>query len=228
MILIVMVSSYHQQGLAAGYQSHQSIYAKVKEYVSKQIDQNPGNEVSVDIGQLDKRLKMKRCSRELQAFMPKGSRQLGNTTVGVKCTGKTPWSMHVPVTINRFKAVLVANHQLQKGHMLEAGDAGLKRKNIALLPYGYLDSHDKLKGLKLKRRVRAGTVLTPSMLKKPQIVSRGQQLSIIAHSGRMMVRVDGKALANGAIGDRIKVMNLKSKQKLEGIVTASGDVRVDI
>jgi len=40
--------------------------------------------------------------------------------------------------------------------------------------------------------------------------------------------VNGKALDNGAIGDRIKVINIKSRKKLEGIITVAGEVKVDI
>ena len=50
----------------------------------------------------------------------------------------------------------------------------------------------------------------------------------MAQSGSMLVRMKGKALGSGAIGDRIKVINIKSKRKLEGIITLNGEVKVDI
>ncbi len=71
-------------------------------------------------------------------------------------------------------------------------------------------------------------MLTRSMLKKLQIVPRGKKVMIVAQSGRMEVQMMGKSLDNGAIGDRVKVMNLKSQQKLEGIITSSTEVRIEI
>ena len=50
----------------------------------------------------------------------------------------------------------------------------------------------------------------------------------MAQSGLMVVRMKGKALASGAVGERIKVMNVKSRKKLEGVITSSGEVKVDI
>lgn len=213
---------------AAAYQSHESIYQAVKKFTSTQLTSGSNNHSSVKIGKLDSRLKLGRCKKSLQAFLPKGGRKLGKTTVAVKCAGTKPWSLHVPVTISVFENVLVATRQLQRGEILSASDVKLEKHDLANLPYGFFESVAMSTGMKLKRRVLEGAVLTPAMLKKPQIISRGQHVTIMARSGRMQVRMDGKALANGAAGERIKVMNLKSKQKLEGVITASGEVKVDI
>lgn len=226
--LLVLTCSFMPTATAATYQSHKSIYQAAKNYVNKNVIAGSMKESTIKVGKLDSRLKLKKCNKSLRAFLPKGSRTLGKTTIGVKCVGKKPWSLHVPVTISSYKKVLVATRQLQKGSLLNAADIQLKRYDISTLPYGYLEDINSGTGMKIKKRVLAGAVLTPSMLKKPQIISRGQRVTIMAKSGRMEVRMEGKALANGALGERIKVMNLKSKQKLEGIITASGEVNVAI
>ena len=153
---------------------------------------------------------------------------MGKTTVGVKCSGKKPWSLHVPATISIYKNILVAARQLQKGSELTAADVKLKKHDLADVPYGYFEDLKDGIGMKLKRRVLADSVLTPAMLKKQQVISRGQSVTIIAQSGSMVVRMAGKALGNGAVGERIKVMNIKSRKKLEGTVTSSGEVEVEI
>jgi len=166
--------------------------------------------------------------KNYDAFLPKGSRDIGKTTVGVKCTGKKAWSLHVPVTISVYGKVLVASRQLQKDSVLTAADIKLARNNLAYLSHGYYETLKNGVGMKLKRRISAGTVLTPAMLKKPRVITRGQKITIMAQSGSMLVRMQGKALNNGAIGDRIKVINIKSRKKLEGIITVAGEVKVDI
>ncbi|MBL4711671.1 MAG: flagellar basal body P-ring formation protein FlgA [Gammaproteobacteria bacterium] len=225
---IVLMSVQMSLAFASAYQSHKSIYYAARNYVNTQVIDNNGSKAKVIIGKLDSRLKLKRCSKYLRAFMPKGSRKLGKTTIGVKCDGVIPWSLHVPVTISKYIKVLVATHQLQKGSVLKISDIQLKSFDIATLPYGFIEDIKSGTGMKLKRRVLTGAVLTPAMLKKPQIISRGQQVTILAQTGLMAVRMNGKALANGAIGDRIKVINLKSRKKLEGIITMAGEVKVKI
>ncbi|NNE63328.1 MAG: flagellar basal body P-ring formation protein FlgA, partial [Gammaproteobacteria bacterium] len=66
------------------------------------------------------------------------------------------------------------------------------------------------------------------MVEKPRIISRGQRVTILARVGGMEVRTSGKALAHGAAGERIAVQNIKSRQKLEGTVLASGEVKIDL
>ena len=213
---------------ASAYQSHSSIYKTAKIFISANVLSQHKSQVTVTVGKLDSRLKLKKCSKRLQAFLPKGSRKAGKTTVGVKCKGKKPWSLHIPVTISVFGDVLVAKRQLQKGSVLSRSDLEMKKYDLASLPHGYIENIAGSLGMKIKRRVVAGTVVTPSMLKKPRIITRGQKITILAQTGLMQVRMEGKALAHGAAGERIQVMNLKSRKKLEGVITPKGEVKIDI
>lgn len=214
--------------VAASFQSHESIYWSVKSFVRTNFASGYKQKPEIKVGKLDSRLKLNKCNKRLQAFSPKGSRELGNTTVGVKCTGSKPWSLHVPVTVSIYKNVLVAARPLQKNTVLTNDDIKLAKHDLALLTYGYFEDLTSEVGMKLKRRVLAGAVLTPAMLKRPQVITRGQKVSISVQSGRMEVRMSGKALENGAIGERIKVMNLQSRKKLEGVIISAGVVEIDI
>jgi len=219
---------YAPVATAGVYQDHKSIYQAARSFIQKHVKSERGLRPRIKLGKLDPRLKLKKCSKKLHAFLPKGSHGMGKTTVGVKCTGKKTWSLYVPITISVYDKVVVASRQLQKGSILTASDLKLVKNNLADLSYGYYQALDRGVGMKLKRRISAGTVLTPSMLKKPRIISRGQKVTIMAQSGSMLVRMRGKALDHGAVGDRIKVLNIKSRKKLEGIITVTGEVKVDI
>ncbi len=224
-VLLILFSSVSH---AATYQSHTSIYKTAETFLSTHVLSKHNNQATVTVGKLDSRLKLKKCNKRLQAFLRKGSRRIGKATVGIKCTGTKPWSLHIPVTISVFGDVLVAKTQLHKGDILSASDLKIEKHDLANLPYGYIEEIASSAGLKIKKRIDAGTVLTPSMLKKPRIISRGQKVTILARLGRMQVRMEGKALAHGAAGERIQVMNLKSRKKLEGVITVNGEVKVDI
>jgi flagellar basal body P-ring formation protein FlgA len=213
---------------AGTFQSHKSIHQAARNFISNHVASQHEQRPEIKIGKLDARLKLKQCNKKLRAFLPKGGREIGKTTIGVKCTGSKPWSLYVPVTISVYRNVLVLARQMQKGTVLTASDIKLAKRNLGRLSYGYFENLKSGIGMKLKRRAATGAVLTPAMLKKPQIIARGQKITIMAQSGSMQVRMNGKALASGAIGDRIKVMNMKSRKKLEGIITLTGEVKVDI
>ena len=226
--LLCVIISVSGSVNAETYQSHNSIYQTAKKYIRSHITSENSQSTEITTGKLDSRLRLKKCTKALQAFSPKGSREMGKTTIGVKCSGSKPWSLHVPITISVYKKVLVAARTLQKGEILTKADTKLVKHDLAHLSYGYFESNNHSIGMKVKRRALTGAVLTPAMLKKPQVVARGQKIAIMAKSGRMEVRMMGQALSNGAIGDRIKVLNMKSRQKLEGIVVSSVEVKVEI
>lgn len=227
-MLALYTLAYIPVTVAETWQTHGSILWAVKNFARKNLVTQQNQDAEITTGKLDSRLKLRKCDKYLQAYLPKGSRETGKTTIGVKCAGSTPWSLHVPVTISVYRNILVANRQLQKDAILAVSDLKLEKHDLADMPYGYLEDKDSVTGMKLKRRVMAGAVLTPAMLKKPRIVSRGQNITILAQSGRMAVRMAGKALENGAAGDRIKVKNIKSGKKLEGVISDAGEVEVDI
>ncbi len=228
LLMLVMLMSVPGARAASQHQSHDSIYWAAKSFLKQQLIQNGTEGASVNTGKLDSRLKLVRCDRNLSTFMPKGSRLMGKTTVGVKCEGKRPWSLNLPVTIEINRPVLVTTRHLTRGDIITADDVRLANRNLAKLPHGYVDNMESALGRVVKRRVMENKALTPSMIKKPQLVKRGQRVTILAVSGRMQVRMAGKALANGAAGDRIQVQNVSSSRKLEGIITSSGEIRVDI
>jgi flagella basal body P-ring formation protein FlgA len=74
--------------------------------------------------------------------------------------------------------------------------------------------------------VKAGMVLTPALLKPQLLIKRGEKVTILADTGAVQVRMEGKALMDGARGQVIRVRNLSSKREVEAAVVAPGIVQV--
>ena len=212
---------------AADYQSIDSIHEAARQFVVEHTESVYQQSPDVKIGRLDSRLKLSRCGLPLEVYIPEGSRDLGRYTLGVRCDDDRPWSLNLPITVTIYKDIVVTADALPRGKILTGNDFRHVSYDVSKLPAGYIED-DRGIGMELKRRLSRGVPLTINMLRKPIIIKRGQQVSIIATTGRMEVRMPGKALAHGAAGDRIRVMNLKSKKKVEGTVTPSGNIRVDI
>ena len=213
---------------AVGIQSISSIHDAAQQFVMEHINAAYNKPAEIKIGALDSRLRLSQCSIPLEVYLPQGSRDIGRFTVGVRCTDEKPWSLHVPITVTIYKNIIVTAESLPRGKILTTGDLKIVRYDQSKLPAGYIDDLTYGIGMELKRHLSSGAPLTTNMIRKPKIIKRGQRVSIIARAGRMEVQMAGKALAHGAIGDRIKVLNLKSKKKVEGTVTPAGDVRVDL
>ena len=212
---------------AAEYQSVESIRNAARQFVYEHTKAAYDQEADIEVGRLDSRLRLSQCDMPLEVYLPQGSRDLGRFTVGVRCTDDKPWSLHVPTTVTIYKNIIVTAESLARGKILTENDFKHLEYDVSKLPAGYIVDASYGVGMELKRRLSGGVPLTTTMMRKPKIIKRGQQVSIIAKAGNVEVRMSGKALAHGAVGERIRVLNLKSKKKLEGIVTPSGDVKVD-
>jgi flagella basal body P-ring formation protein FlgA len=72
----------------------------------------------------------------------------------------------------------------------------------------------------------AGRVITPSMLQADLMIRRGQSVTSLVKSDSLHIRMSGKALADGAVNQRIKVENQATKRVVEGLVRSPEHVEV--
>ena len=77
-----------------------------------------------------------------------------------------------------------------------------------------------------RRTISAGKTILLNELGPPQMVGRGDSITLVFESGPMMLTAKGKALQAGAIGDTVRVSNTDSNKNLQGVVTAHRDVTI--
>ncbi len=180
----------------------------------------------IKVGRLGPRLRLRRCSTPLAAFQPPGTRLLGNTTIGVRCDGHSPWTIYVPVQVQLFQPVAVTTRPLARGEVIRKGDFKMVKRDLGALKMGYITDSEQPVGMVVKRRIGVGTLLTPQLLEPPRLIKRGEQVTIVAKSEGLEIRASGKALMDGARGERIRVRNIRSKKVVEALVVAPGVVEV--
>jgi flagella basal body P-ring formation protein FlgA len=180
----------------------------------------------VNIGQLDKRLRLTACRTPLAVFLPKGARSLGKSTVGVQCNDAPGWKIYVPVHLTKFARVVVAKQSLPRDTIIGPADIELFKKDLSQQNYGYFTSVDEVIGMRLRRPIRRDETLSPSNLKPRLLVKRGDIVTILAEIKGLTVRVNGNALTDGHRGDEIRVKNQRSKRILQAEVIGPGTVRV--
>ena len=211
---------------AGDLQEHRSIQATAETFIAGVVHSSHGAEPSVTAGSLDSRLRLARCDVPLEAFQPSGSRMLGNTTVGVRCTGSNTWTLYVPVSVSLFGDVVVAARPLPRSHLLTAADLKLARRDLAQLHAGYYSHIDQLVGKQAGRNIALDTAVSSLLVKEPLAVRRGQRVSLVANAGGLEVRMTGEAMSDGTAGERIRVRNLRSKRIIDGIVKSGTTIQV--
>jgi len=217
-------------GNTAQADNHQSL-RQIADVVKTFLTTENNNLVSTDqisIGVIDPRLRLPNCLTPLQAFLPAGSPSRGRTTVGVRCSGKVAWKIYVPAQVKIMQQVVVLKHPVMRGQQLLPEDLALEERDISNYSGGYLARiNDAIKRV-MRRPAAIGTVLTSRMLQAVILVHRGKNVVIIAKNNNFQVRMSGKALMNGASGERIRVQNLRSKRIIEATVSGANLVTVDL
>lgn len=223
-LLLACLSAPPSYG-AEGRQALDAIRATVVHFVTEQLD-DADPAPRIEVGKLDPRLRLAPCGTPLSAAFPPGSRRVGSTTVGVRCAGPRPWSLYVPVRVRLYRQVVVMTRPVAPGQILTHADLRLEERNLDDLVSGFFTDPLRLVGMQMKRSIKPGQPLNRLSVAAPRLVRRGQRVTVLAVTGGLEVRVQGKALADGAQGERIRVRNLGTKRVVEAMVAAEGLVRV--
>ncbi len=180
----------------------------------------------IQVNQLDPRMRMPMCDKELTASLESPARPLGRVTVKVRCEGTSPWTVFVPAQVRLFRDIVTTTRPLRRMGIVEPQDVTLRERDISLINQGYLTAVDQAIGQKLTRPMVADQVITLVHLEQAEVISKGDQVVITARSGTLSVRMPGEALSNGGMRDQIRVKNLNSQRVIKAQVIAPGQVEV--
>lgn len=175
---------------------------------------------------LDSRLRLATCHTPLQASLAPGARSSTRATVQVRCADPGGWRVYVPVEVKYYDRVVVAARSVDRGATLTAADLLVEERETSSLPPGYMRDPVELAGFTLARPVVAGTIISAAVLSADHVIHRGDVVTLIAQSGAITVRAQGRALSDAALRARIRVQNLGSGRQVDGVVTGSGLVEV--
>jgi flagella basal body P-ring formation protein FlgA len=157
-------------------------------------------------------------------FSHNGDRVRARILVKIDCGNST--ALHLAVDIAIFNPVVVSSKAIARKSLLTSADINLEEVNILTNTRAMIFDLDEVVGKELKRAVRIGTVISPTMLAKPIIVNRGDSVVIVAKKGSLIVRVTGTALASGTMGQQIAVRNTTSDRTIKGWINGPGEILV--
>jgi flagellar basal body P-ring formation protein FlgA len=154
-----------------------------------------------------------RRSRRLSALVSVGT---GDRKASVRITG---------VALEYVEAA-VLTRSINRNEAVQAADFVVERRVRESLPADAQLETRTLPGQVARRALQAGSVLRVSDLARPEIVARGDVVTIVYEVPGMTLTLRGTASAAGAQGDFIAVVNPQSKKTLHAQVVAPGKVSV--
>jgi flagella basal body P-ring formation protein FlgA len=122
---------------------------------------------------------------------------------------------------------VVPTHEIAQGQVLNVADLAIERRPKSNLSSSTLTTIEQAQGLSAKHALRAGQVIRQADVAKPELVGRGETVTIVFQVPGIMLTILGKANEPGALGDLISVLNVQSKHTVEATVVGPGRVSVN-
>ena len=142
-----------------------------------------------------------------------------------KINVRTQKNLSVQDTSSNNDAIIVAATSIPRGKILQIDDVttqiGIKRTAGQ-----HFSNVEDVIGSKTRRPINAGQVVKPQYLERLWLIEKDQTVILVTQSHRIQVEALGKALEDGNIGDRIRVENIKSGDKLLGLVKSRKKIEI--
>lgn len=117
---------------------------------------------------------------------------------------------------------VVAARTIRAQTVLTADDLGLKNLEVT----GGVDDVSQLIGKESRVALYAGRPVRLSDVGPPAIVTRNELVQIVFQSQGLSIVTEGRALGRAGVGERVRVMNLSSRNTVSGTVGIDGRVLV--
>ncbi|MGE0583054.1 MAG: flagellar basal body P-ring formation chaperone FlgA [Steroidobacteraceae bacterium] len=211
---------------AQAIQDPASIAHAAEAFVRAQVPTRTQASVRIRATGLDARLRLAACGAPLAVKWSAGAALKARTSVVVGCPDGARWRINVPLTLHSEIDVLVLKAPAARGRSLAAADVTIRRVEVEGLAHLYIQKPAELTGRHLARSAPAGVPLSTAWFAPDDLVERGQAVTLVASAEGILIRAPGRALADGALHERVRVQNLSSLKVVEGVVENSSEVRV--
>lgn len=204
------------------------IYEAIEQHLAQELSDTSSslNEIKSSIGPIDSRIRLQACEVPLTTITEFGNTKQKNLTVKVTCEAPVKWSLRVPVKLQVFQSVIVASQPIPRDQVITGRELHLNKQDINQLSEGYFQSEEELIGLSSVKSIQPGAVIKRHMVRQPVLIHRGETVKIVIKAPGFNLEADGVAQADGAIGDTIRVKNVRSNKMVDAKVKGSGVVTI--
>ncbi|WP_170790098.1 flagellar basal body P-ring formation chaperone FlgA [Ruegeria lacuscaerulensis] len=118
--------------------------------------------------------------------------------------------------------IVVPTRTIRAKEIIAPTDLATKEQDIP----GAISSQDVLIGQEARVALYPGRPIRVGDFGPPAIVDRNDLVVLIFDRQPLSITAEGRALGRGAVGDRIRVMNLSSRTTVTGFIRTDGQIEV--
>lgn len=212
--------------LASSIYSHLQLKQDVTGFLAAEYGQVPHERIDINVGNLDNRLRLGQCPAPVEFAAQDQTGLGGNISVKAQCAaGNITWSVHVPAQVIIYREIPVALRDITRGEFITADHFTTSLMNISTIRQSFAADSDAVIGREAKRNIGKGEPFRTANLDSPTTVKRGEAVRLESQVGSIKVNSSGIALADGRLGQRIRVRNDSSERIVTGVVKGQGLVQ---
>ncbi|WP_299947444.1 flagellar basal body P-ring formation chaperone FlgA [uncultured Ruegeria sp.] len=127
------------------------------------------------------------------------------------------------VPFTSLAEIIVATRTIRAKEVIAASDLEIKASEVA----GAVQNPEALIGQEARVALYPGRPIRPADIGPPAIVDRNDLVTLVFDRAVLSITAEGRALGRGAVGDRIRVMNLASRTTISGVIRPDGQIEVN-
>lgn len=117
---------------------------------------------------------------------------------------------------------------IQKGEILTMDNLKVIPVRANKVKADYIVEKEKIIDMEAKKPLREGKFITIRDIGKVNLIKKGDKVNMLYKSGGIQIIVKGEAVSEGAKGDKIELINTKSKKSVWGVVIDPDTVEVEV
>ncbi len=134
--------------------------------------------------------------------------------------------LQVSVEVKRWMEVPVLTSRLRRGELVGPAHLSYQRRLLAGREET-LGALDEVVGMRSRRSLSSGHLLLAADLEPLPLVFRGETVQMLLTRGAIQVEMRGVALADGWLGDHVRVRNPLTRKTIRATVCGAGQVRFE-
>lgn len=182
--------------------------------------------VTISIGNINQGMHLAQCAA-MEAFQQPGARPFGKTTVGVRCSAPTPWTVYIQAQVSVQAEYVAAAMPLVQGQSIDASQLVMVKGDLGSLPNGVLTDMSQAIGRTSSMSIAAGAPLRADLLKSKPVVQQGQAVRVVSRGAGFKVSAEARAIGSASDGQVVQART-QNGSIVSGVARAGGVIEVAI
>lgn len=202
------------------------IQQSVSEFVTKHIQLNDNESLSVQVDKLAETTKLIRCKTLPRLSFPEGLAPEKSSVVSVECVETPGWRIYVPFQYQLLTPVVVAKHKMLSGDAINPADLAIKPMNNRYSFNRCFKSIEDVFGLSASRVILEGEAITNGNTRKMPLIKRNQSVTLQLKRGPVIISMVGVAKSDGYLNESVPIINPSSKKVIDAVTTGVGQAEL--